>query len=299
MMPAFGYRRPGSLRQVFDLLSAHGEDAWLLAGGTDLAVGLRKGTVAPGVVIDLKWVAELRPGITLAGGRIRIAATTVLADIAAHPLVREHFPALVEAVECVGSIQIRHRATLTGNICNASPAADTAPALLVHQAEVVLAGAAGTRRLPVADFLLGPRRTALRPGELAAAIELPLPPRPSGAAFARLTRRRGVDLATVSVCCGVGPARVTRFGYGAVAPVPFLVSDTSGALADPGSDPARREEILAGLVSRASPISDLRGGRDYRQAMLTVLSRRALHAAISRRGKTAQRAARAARGEGA
>jgi carbon-monoxide dehydrogenase medium subunit len=280
---AFGYRRPDSLRQVFQLLASH-PDACLLAGGTDVAIGLRTGTLAPGVLIDLKRVAELRPAISVTGERVRIASGTVLADIAADPVLRDRFPALVEAVLTVGSVQIRHRATLTGNVCHASPAADTAPALLAYGAELVLASAAGTRRLPVRDFFRGPGRTALRPGEVAVAIELLPPGCPSGAAFARLTRRRGVDLATVSVCCAVAPDGVTRFGYGAVAPTPLLVEDATATLADPGADPGRRDEVLAALVSRASPISDVRAGREYRQAMLTVLSRRALRTALARAG---------------
>jgi carbon-monoxide dehydrogenase medium subunit len=177
-------------------------------------------------------------------------------------------------------VQIRNRASLTGNICNASPAFDTGPALLVHDAEIVLAGRSGERRVPVADFVLGPRRTDLRHGELATAVELPLPPTPVRQKFARLTRRRGVDLATLSLCCAVGPTR-TRFAFGAVAPRPFVVDDDSGVLADPASSERDREEVLRAMTAQASPITDVRGGADYRQAMLLVLARRALAAASS------------------
>lgn len=281
-MSAFGYARPRTLSQVFDLLDEHGPGARVLAGGTDFAVGLRAGVVKPRIVVDLKHVPEIAPAITVLDGRLSIAALTVLADIARDVRVGQHFPALVEAVGTVGSIQIRNRATLTGNICNASPAADTAPALLVYDADIVLLSARGPRRLPLPEFLLGPRRTALRPGELATAIELPLPRHPVGAAFSRLTRRRGVDLATVSVCCRVDGDGTTRFGYGAVGPKPFVVSDPSGVLADPAAGGPARRQILDALTSHADPIGDVRAGREYRLAMIDVLSRRTLRAAIAR-----------------
>jgi carbon-monoxide dehydrogenase medium subunit len=203
-----------------------------------------------------------------------------MTDIIGDGRIRAWFPALVEAALTVGSVQIRNRASLTGNICNASPAFDTGPALLVHDAVVVLSGRDGERRVPVADFVLGPRRTDLRRGELATAVELPIPETPVRTKFARLTRRRGVDLATLSLCCAVG-ARRTRFAFGAVAPRPFAVDDDSGVLADPAAPEEAREEVLRSMTAQASPITDVRGGADYRQAMLLVLSRRALAAALS------------------
>ncbi|MFH0751895.1 MAG: FAD binding domain-containing protein, partial [Chloroflexota bacterium] len=123
-MHTFEYARPGTLAEAVALLDAHGPDARLLAGGTDLVIRLRDGTLRPSVVIDLKRIAELRPAIREADGRVTISATTVMTDIAADERVRRHFPALVEAAAVVGSVQIRNRATLAGNVCNASPAAD-------------------------------------------------------------------------------------------------------------------------------------------------------------------------------
>jgi carbon-monoxide dehydrogenase medium subunit len=284
-MRRFAYARPGSLAGVYDLLDgAEAGQVRPLVGGTDLVVGLQHGTVRPDVVVDLKHVSDLPPRIADHGGRLSISATTTLTDVIADRRVRSHFPALVEAASTVGSVQIRNRASLTGNVCNASPAFDTAPALLAHDAVVVLSARAGERRVPVADFVLGPRRTGLRPGEIATAVELPVPEAPVRAKFARLTRRRGVDLATLSLCCAVSPIR-TRFAFGAVAPRPFVVDDDSGVLADPGSTEAEREEVLRAMTAKASPITDVRGGADYRQAMLLVLGRRALRAALAGRGE--------------
>jgi carbon-monoxide dehydrogenase medium subunit len=281
-MQPFDYSRPATLSEALALLGEHGADACLLAGGTDLLVALRNRMLTPKVVIDLKRVVELRPAISDDGAAITINAMTPLTDLGEDQRVLSSFPALVDAAATVGSIQIRNRATLTGNICHASPAADTAPALLVYGAVVNIAGAHGLRRMELDDFFVGPGKTSLQTGELVTSIELPAAAERSGVTFARITRRRGVDLATVSVCCMVTASGRTTFAYGAAAPRPFLVTDESGALADPAAGEAAKDAVLEELLTRASPISDVRGTREYRAAMLLVLSRRALRASIER-----------------
>lgn len=271
----FEYARPNSISEALALLRDVA-GARLLNGGTDLLVGLRKGTLRPPLVVDVKRAADLAPGIEERDGALRISATTPLTQLIADERVRTHFPALVDAAQVVGSIQIRNRATLAGNVCNASPAADTATPLLVHDAIVVVAGAAGQRRIPLDDFFVGPGRTALAAGELVTAIELPLPTEPIGAAFARMTRRRGVDLATVNLCCAVSSRGVTRFAFGAVGPRPFIVADESGLLADSATSSEAQEQALRRLTDQATPISNVRASREYRERMLFVLSRRAL-----------------------
>jgi carbon-monoxide dehydrogenase medium subunit len=281
----FDYARPTSLDETFALLREV-PDAKLLGGGTDLLVNLRGGRAVTPLVIDLKAVADLEAGITQQDGRLRVGAGAVMTALAADQRVRAHFPALVEAALVVGSVQIRNRATLAGNMCNASPAADTAPPLLIHDAVLELAGSTGRRRIALSEFFLGPGRTALQPGELVAAIELPIPDRPLGSAYARMTRRRGVDLATVNLCCSVSSAGVTRFAFGAVGPRPFGVTDETGTLADPAGDPARQDEALRRLTARATPVSNVRASREYREAMLLVLGRRALESARQRLRET-------------
>lgn len=276
------YHSPEVLDEVFTDLEHFGPSGLPFAGGTDVVVGLRKGKLAPRVMVDLKRVADLAQGIEVNDTWLRIGALTTLSRLVAHPDVRSHFPALVEAANTVGSIQIRNRATLAGNICNASPAADTAPALLAYHARISLVSRHGIRQMPVADFVLGPRRTALRAGEVVNGIDLPLDGGVAGSSFTRLTRRRGVDLATVSVCAVVD-RRGTHIAYGAVAPRPFVLTDNAGVLADPHADPAARKALLTGFAAHASPISDLRGSREYRQAMVITCSERALQTAITRR----------------
>jgi carbon-monoxide dehydrogenase medium subunit len=265
---SFDYLRPESLDDLLSLVRTH-PDARLLAGGTDLLVRLRKGSGFPHVVIDVKRVSALRADVTLVGGGVRIGARTVITDIIDSKLLREHFPALVEAGLVVGSVQIRNRATLVGNICNASPAADTAPPLLVYDAVVNVIGTTGSRALPLEQFFAGPGRNTLAPGELVESVDLPLPKQRTGSAFGRLTRRRGVDLAIVNLSCVARESGDVRFAFGAVGPRPFAVN-------------TRADAPLQDLLHHASPISDLRASADYRAAMLPVLARRTLAIAIDR-----------------
>ncbi len=282
-MHGFTYARPASLAEAVALLEANGPDARLLAGGTDLIVRLRDGSAAPAIVIDIKRIAGLRPGIGVSDGRVVIGATTVMTDIAADPLVRRHFPALAEAAAVVGSVQIRNRATIAGNICNASPAADTAPPLLVHGASVVTAGPGGSRRIPVDELFVRSGVTTLLRGELVTAVELPIPAQRIASVHVRRTRRRGHDLASVTLTCGVDAAGVTRIAYGSVGPRPVLEIDESGILADHAAPDEAKAAILETMFAGASPSPrSMRAGPDYRLAMLRVLGRRALAAAIER-----------------
>lgn len=282
-MHTFTYARPHSLVEAVGLLEAHGPDARVLAGGTDLIVRLRDGSATPAVVIDIKRIAELRPGIREADGRVVIGATTVMTDVAASPLVRRHFPALAEAAAVVGSVQIRNRATLAGNICNASPAADTAPPLLVHGASVVAEGPGGTRRIPVDELFVRSGVTTLARGELVTAIELPVQAQRIASVHVRRTRRRGHDLASVTLTCGVDAAGITRIAYGSVGPRVLLMIDESGVLADPAATDEAKAPFLEAMFAAASPSPrSMRAGPEYRLAMLRVLGRRALAKAIQR-----------------
>jgi len=263
------YLRPESLDELFAMLQTHGQDARLLAGGTDLLVRLRKGLEWPAVILDLKRVAELRADIAEVDGWVRIGARAVMTDVIEDRRIRQYFPALVDAARTVGSVQIRNRATLAGNLCNASPAADTAPVLLAHRASLNLVSAGRTRQMPLDDFFTGPGRTVLAPGELVASIDLPLPVTRTGGAFGRLTRRHGVDLAIVCVCCVVRETGEARFAFGAVGPRPFVVT-------------SRLDAPLDDVWTHARPISDVRANADYRLAMLPVLTRRALREAVGR-----------------
>lgn len=280
-MQTFAYERPGTLAEAVALLEAHGPDARLLAGGTDLIIRLRDGSARPQVVIDIKRVAELRPGVREHDGIVTIGATTVMTDLAASEPVRRHFEALASAAAVVGSVQIRNRATIAGNVCNASPAADTAPPLLVYGAVIVAEGPNGTRRIGLDDFFVKSGVTTLGRGELVTAIELPVPERKSAGVHLRRTRRRGHDLASVTLCCAIDDSGITRLAYGSVGPRPVLVTDTTGVLADPGAPDEAKGAILERMFAGASPSKrSMRAGPEYRLAMLRVLGARAVRMAI-------------------
>jgi carbon-monoxide dehydrogenase medium subunit len=278
----FAFAAPETLDELFAILRDRGREARLLAGGTDLIVRLRSGRAVPDLVVDIKRVRGLSRQIEEIDGTLRIGAGVTMRTIASDVRVRRHFPALVEAALVVGSVQIRNRATLAGNICNASPAADTAPPLLVYGAIVNAIGPAGSRRLPLASFFEGPGRTALEPSELVSSIELPIPVSRTGAAFGRVTRRRGVDLATLSVCTLVNGRNEGRFAFGAVAPTPILATDDGAIVTRASTAGADLSAILRPLFADANPISDVRGSREYRLAMLDVITRRTLAAALDR-----------------
>jgi carbon-monoxide dehydrogenase medium subunit len=268
---SFEYARPADLAAAIALLVRHGPGARILAGGTDVIIRLRDGTYSPSVVVDIKGIPELAPRIDQVGRNLRITAGTVMTDIADDPLVQHHFLALADAARVVGSVQIRNRATLAGNVCNASPAADTAPVLLVYGARLTIAGPDGQRDVALDDFFVRSGVTTLRAGELVTAIELPLPSGRVGSAFSRRTRRRGHDLASVTVAAAVDELGTTRIAYGSLGPRPLVFVTESG--------PPDLESMFA--TARPSPTS-MRASPDYRLAMLRVMTERTLATARAR-----------------
>ncbi len=282
-MRAFAYERPVRLADAVAILAEHGPAARMLAGGTDLIIRLRDGSARPRIVVDVKRIAELDDAIRDVDGRLVIGARATMTAIAADNRIRRDFTALAEAAAVVGAVQIRNRATLAGNICNASPAADTIPSLLVSDALVVVAGPDGARRIPIDAFFVRSGVTTLGRGELVTAIELPRPDVSRTSVHVRRTRRRGHDLASVTIACLVQGDGHTRLAYGSLGPRPILVRDDSGLLADPAAPDDGKAALLAQLFAGTSPSAQsMRAAPDYRVAMLHVLGLRAIHAAIGR-----------------
>jgi carbon-monoxide dehydrogenase medium subunit len=271
-MRGFAYVRPTSLADAVALLAEHGEQARILAGGTDLIVRLRDRTLTPKVVVDVKGVPELEASIAQVEGAVRISAGTTMTDIHDSPLIQRAFPALAEAARYVGSVQIRNRATLAGNQCNASPAADTAPPLLVYGARLELFGPSGRREVDLDEFFVRSGVTKLQRGELVTHILVPLPGGKVGSAFQRRTRRRGHDLASVTLAVAVEEDGTTRFSYGSLGPRPWLFLSEAG----------RAPELETWFARAAPSPTSMRAAPDYRLAMLRVLTGRALATARSR-----------------
>lgn len=281
-MQTFNYYHPAEVNALFDLMQQYGSSFRLLAGGTDLLVRLKSGRINPAAVIDIKGIPDLQGGIQQTADSITLGGLTLMATLESDPLIKQYFPALAEAAHNVGSVQIRNRATIAGNICNASPAADSAPSLLIYKAKVHCVSSNGSRTLPLHEFITGPGRTALTSGELVKEIILPIPSFNQAAAFTRLTRRKGVDLATINLCCQVSTSGMTRFALGAVGPVPFIVEEGDGFLSSTDVSAEDKKSRIKALMEQATPITDVRASKEYRQAMLTVLGQRALTMALER-----------------
>ena len=277
-LPRFEYKKPRTVSEAIELAAA-GEEVRYLAGGTDLLPQMRAGTRAVRTVVDIKHIDELsRFGKTQEGG-LSIGAGCVLSEIAVHPTVRKNYPLLAQCCLSVGSYPLRNRATMAGNICNASPAADTAAALLCLDAEVTVSGTTGKRSVPVAEFFKGPGQTVLDRGELVTSVTLPRGSAGRKGRYLRLSRRQGVDLATVGVLVtggnggnGGGPAH--RVSLVAVAPTPMRVSESEAVLDREGPGEGTARKAAEAAQAAASPISDVRGSAEYRSEMVYVLVRR-------------------------
>lgn len=275
--------RPATLPAAVDFLAAR-PDAAPVAGGTDLMVDLRTGRSAPGVLVDLSALALA--GITVDGETIRIGSTTTVRSLELEPILRHRAPAVVEAARVLGSVQIRNMATVGGNVCHASPAADLPPALMVHDSMASITGKDGRRRMPVADLFTGPGTTCLGRGDVLDGIELTTPTGSFGSCYLRQTVRWAMDLAGVGVAASLRVddrvVAAVRVALGAVAPRPLLVDGVDSLLrGSPFSEQAATEagEMAAGACS---PITDARGTEHYRRKVVATLVRRALRIAAER-----------------
>lgn len=248
-----------------------------LAGGTDLLPQMRSRRKVTRLV-DLKNIAELSAIKADQDGNLVVGATATLAAIAAFPAVQARYPLLAECCRAVGAYPLRHRATMAGNICNASPAADTAVALLVLDAQVLTYGPQGGRTIPMAQFFRGPGKTALTDGELVKAIVLPATAADWQGSYLRLARRQGMDLATLGVLVAHQPGKTTapRIALAAVAPTPLRAREAEALLAQDGLSETSIMQAAELARLAASPISDVRGSAEYRREMVGILVARGL-----------------------
>ncbi len=284
-MKDFEYLEPTSLQQALEWLNTYRGRVRVLAGGTDLFLRLKKHVFTPDYVIDLKRAPGLDYLASEGQGGVRIGPTALQGDVARSPLVQRSFPALAEAARWVGSIQTRNRATVVGNLCNASPAADTAPALLAYGAQVKLASLQGERTIPLTDFFVGPGRTALQDNELVAEVVIPAPAPQTGGAFFRRTRT-AMDIAVVCAAAVLnltnGTCQEARIALGAVGPTPLRAPRAEQALRGQAPTEQLIEEASRLAAEEARPIDDVRSTAEYRREMVQVLTRRGLTQALER-----------------
>ncbi len=283
-MRGFDYFAPQGLEEAVSLLRRHGKKAALLAGGTDLLLRVERRLIAPRVVVNIKKIRELK-GIKSNRIGLKIGAVTVMDEIASSPLVQRRYGIIAKGAAAVGSIQTRNRATLGGNLCNASPAADTAPPLIVLAAQARITGARRVREVPLEEFFLGPGKTCLQPNELLKEIFIPSPSKRSGGSFQRCTRT-AMDIALVNcaVFVSLAPKGETiadiRIALGAVAPTPVRARAAEAVLRGKIPDKRAIEEAADRAAASVSPIDDVRSSAAYRREMVRVLTRRATEEAL-------------------
>ncbi|MBI1997697.1 MAG: xanthine dehydrogenase family protein subunit M [Deltaproteobacteria bacterium] len=276
--------RRRTLGDATALLRRYGTKARLLAGGTDLFLRMERRVVEPGVVVDLKKVRALQ-GIKASAKGLTIRATTLMDEIVSSHLIQRRYRIVADAAAAVGSIQTRNRATLGGNLCNASPAADTAPPLIALGARARIAGSRREREISLEDFFLAPGKTCLQSDELLKEIFIPSPAGKAGSSFQRCTRT-AMDIALVNcaVFLSLVPKRGLisdiRIALGAVAPTPVRARPAEDVLRGKNPDRGAIEEAAVVATASASPIDDVRSSASYRREMVRVLTRRAIEAAL-------------------
>jgi len=277
---------PRSVDDCLKILAERAGEAKLVAGGTDLLPQLKNGLLKPRCVVDLSGVAPLRTLDHANGHGLRIGAAVTARAIELDSHIRSTYPALAESGALVGSVQIRNLATLGGNLCNAAPSADMAPPLLALDAEAVIGGPRGQRRIPIASFFLGVRQTVLAPDELLLEIIVPAPGPRSGGQYLRHTPRRELDIAVVGVASQIsltdGVCQKAKIALASVAPTPVRALAAEHAMVGQPLTPTLLERAADLAVEAARPISDQRGSADFRRHLVRVLTRRTLTTALER-----------------
>jgi CO/xanthine dehydrogenase FAD-binding subunit len=283
------YEKPTTLEAATALLASAGADARVLAGGTDLLVQMRSRVLSPAVIVDIKGIEETRR-ITKDAGGYRIGAAVTGAELKEHPTLSKDWPGLIEAANLIGSTQVQGRASLGGNLCNGSPAADSVPGLIVASAKAVIAGPSGQRELPVEDIMLAPRKLALTKGEFIVAFKVPAKAARTSDAYLRFIPRTEMDIAVVG--CGValtldgsGTCTAARVSLGAVAARPLLVEDAAKALIGSKVDEPALVKLEAAARAACKPIDDKRGTIEFRIDVAGVLARRTALIALERARK--------------
>ena len=286
-MQAFDYVAAHRVEQAVSLLSQHGAMARVLSGGTDLIVQMREGRRRAALLVDIKPIPEVNQLSYDARQGLLIGAAVPCSVITAFPAAAEFYPGLVDAVSLIGGIQIQNRATVGGNLCNASPAADSFPALIVYKAVCLLAGPQGQREIQVENFCTAPGETDLHPGEFLVAVRVPPLASGSGGSYLRFTPRAEMDIAVAGAAATVVLADAATFesariALGGVAPTPLYVPEAGEALRGQRVSAAVIEQAAQIAQQAARPITDLRGTSAQRKHLCTVLTRRALERAVER-----------------
>ncbi|MBT6273401.1 MAG: xanthine dehydrogenase family protein subunit M [Chromatiales bacterium] len=280
------YATPDTVDAAVGLLAGATGNSRVLAGGTDLLVQMRSGNLDPDLIVDLKHINETRT-ITPEAGGFRVGAAVAGAELTEHPDVKSVWPGVVEAVDLIGSTQIQGRASMGGNLCNASPAADSVPAMIAASMTARVAGPNGIREVPVEAICTGPGKTSLTKGEFIVSFFMPARPAHSGDAYLRFIPRTEMDIAVVGAGISLtlddgGTCTAARVVVGAVAPTAMMVPDGAAALIGSKGDDEALEKLAAAARAVCNPINDKRGTIEYRTKVAGVLAQRAAKIALER-----------------
>lgn len=287
-MQPFDYVRASSVDEVVSLLAQNVDQARILSGGTDLLVALREGRRQAKLVIDVKALPEATQVDYSAAGGLTFGASVPCHRLYDNAEIAKAYPGLMDAAHLIGGVQIQGRASIGGNLCNASPAADSIPALIAHAAVCVIAGPNGVRELPVEQFCVAPGRNALQAGEFLVSLKIPAVKPGFGAAYLRFIPRNEMDIAVVGagVAVQLDESRskfvAARVALGAVAPTPLYIPEAGAALVGKLVNAATIAEAAKIAQAAARPISDMRGTAEYRKHLSAVMARRAIELAVER-----------------
>jgi carbon-monoxide dehydrogenase medium subunit len=277
----FEYLKPDTLNEVINILVEYGNRSKILAGGTDLAIQIKDGLETPVAVVDIKGIKELKR-LGFKGNRLFIGALVTFSDLIDSDLVREKFLVIWEASKTVASRGIRNRATMVGNICSAVPSLDSGPALLLYEADVIVKGVAGKRKIPILEWFLGPKKTALNQGEIVTGISVPLPERKYSGCYVKLGRYAGEDLAQAGVGILALEGNSYRVAFCAVGPVSSRAKKIESLLNGRELTDSLIEEAKKVIPQEISPISDIRASKDYKIHMVKIMFERGIKIAVSR-----------------
>ncbi|HEX3538142.1 MAG TPA: xanthine dehydrogenase family protein subunit M [Stellaceae bacterium] len=285
-MPRVNYAAPSTVDEAVKILAATGGEAKVLSGGTDLLVQLRSGRARPEMIVDTKHIPGLI-GIREEGDYFVIGAATPGVVISANKKLEHAYPGVVEGVDLIGSMQIQGRCSIAGNLCNASPAADSVPPVITARGIAVIAGPNGKREAPVESIVTGPGRTSLQKGEFIVEFKLPKPKARQSDAYLRFIPRTEMDIAVVGCAVNVtldasGTCTDARVCLGAVAPTQVIVDDAAKALIGHKLDDATLQALDAAAQKACKPIDDKRGTIEYRTKVAGVLARRTAAIAFDR-----------------
>ncbi len=289
-MRTFRYLKPNSIREARELLAHYGDRAKIVAGGTDLMVQWKKKLITPECLISVRNVPEMN-FVRLDRG-LTIGAATTHRTLETNPEIRRAFPVITDAVDNLGSVQVRNSATIGGNICNGAPSADTAPPLLVLDAMVNTLGPDGGNSIPIMEFFGGPTRTVLKPGRLVTDFAVPAPPPHTGMAYWKLTRRKAMDLPMLGVAVllsledDLKVCSKARIALGVAAPTPMRAKHAEAFLQGKILDGQTLEEAGRIAVQEARPRTTIRASEWYRRELIPVMVRRTGLICLSRAGSS-------------